>query len=55
MNPVIQVAVRDEGGKAHLFRVQADEVSTHQQAIHLARQVYPQAKVILASVPAGEV
>ena len=44
---MIRVALRDSEGNAHLFRIDPEE------ALILAREHYPDALVILASVGGG--
>ena len=47
---MIRIALRDSDGKTQLFRVEPQDAATHEEALILAREHYPDALVILASV-----
>ena len=47
---MIRVALRDSEGKSQLFRIDPEDAATHEEALALAREHYPDAVVILASV-----
>lgn len=47
---MIRVALRDSDGNAHLFRIDPEDAESHEEALILAREHYPDALVILASV-----
>lgn len=48
--PVFQIAVRKADGEAMLLRVQHAEIATHEHAIELTRDEFPDAKAILCTV-----
>lgn len=50
--PTIKIAVREKSGKASVFKVQHEQIQTAEQAIELTRQEFPDARVVLATVPA---
>ena len=47
---MIRIVLRDSEGNAHLFRIDPEDAATHEEALILAREHYPDALVILASV-----
>lgn len=47
---MIKIAIRDSEGKAQVFKVGPEFATTHEEAIALAREEYPDATVVLASV-----
>ena len=47
---MIRVALRDSDGKAQLFRIDPEDAESHEEALAPAREHYPDALVILASV-----
>ncbi len=47
---MIRIVLRDSEGKTYLFRVDPQDAATQEAAVALAREYYPDATVILASV-----
>ena len=47
---MIRIALRDSDGKSQLFRIAPEDAATHEEALTLAREHYPDAVVVLASV-----
>lgn len=47
---MIKIAIRDSEGKASIFMVGPEFATTHEEAIALAREEFPDAVVVLSSV-----
>ena len=50
---LFQVAVRDNTGKAHLFRLLDAAITSHEQAIELTKGELGKDAVVLCSIPCG--
>ena len=50
--PLFKVAVRDSTGESHVFKLQHEDIQTHEQALALVNQEVKDPKVVLIGLPA---
>lgn len=53
MVPMFQVAVRDEEGNRHLFRLQDAEVLSYMEVVRTVLREFPRPQAILVNMPVG--
>lgn len=49
--PLFKVAVRDSTGESHVFKLQHEDIQTHEQALALVNQEVKDPKVVLIGLP----